>query len=113
MNNVVMFPLGYKTGFWRDGKQAIPDAAHREFVRSFAGQVKGKPTRQEMVDHLIQFPNHYIHEAFVYSGINALNVNQYRDLLLNSVSRPAQEGGGKTLIPFGFMRLWRAVAYPS
>lgn len=90
--NVTCIALGYKNGFWKNGKVTIPTVAERDFTWSFAGQLINKPTRQQMIESMKGVPNGHIHETFTWNDPNALSVDQYRDLLLNTIFVPCGTG---------------------
>lgn len=91
--NVIVFPLGYKRGFWRDREKKF-ELYPRKYVWSFAGQVTQKPTRKEMILELSKVPNFYIHETFDWGDRDskALNVAEYRNLLLDTIFAPCPAG---------------------
>lgn len=90
--NVTCFAIGYKKGFWADGKIDPPLASERPYTWSFAGQLVDKPTRQFMVNQMKNVPNYHIHETFTWNDPNALGVKDYRDLLLNTIFIPCATG---------------------
>lgn len=90
--NVFTFPLGYKTGFWKNfDKQKVINLP-RNYVWSFAGQINGKPTREAMINQMKKVPNHFIHEIYAWAGANSLPVDAYRNLLLQSTFVPCPTG---------------------
>lgn len=89
---VKMFALGYKYGFWQNAEKQIPDAFHRDFTWSFAGQITKKPTREAMIAQLKSVPNHHIHETFMWNDSKGLDVSTYRNLMLNTIFVPCPTG---------------------
>ncbi len=92
LENVHTIPLGYKRGFWQDGKKISHDSFHREYVWSFAGQIEDKPSRQEMISSLSRIPNCFVFETFAFADPNALTAIEYRNVLLNSIFVPCPRG---------------------
>jgi hypothetical protein len=90
--NVHFIPLGYKTGFWKHCTQQFKTAQDRNYVWSFAGQITQKPTRRAMINVMKRIPKYYIHETFAFGGANALTVNRYQDMLLDTVFVPCPTG---------------------
>lgn len=89
---VLTLPLGYKRGFWQDGPKELNNSFQREYVWSFAGQIEGKPSRQDMMYWLKQIPNHFIFETFAFGDPNSLPTIDYRDLLLKTIFVPCPRG---------------------
>lgn len=89
---ISIFPLGYKNGFWRDGRHAIKPADQRQFIWSFAGQINRKPNREEMLNQLKVFPNHFMYETFAWADPNALDAISYRNVLLDTIFAPSPIG---------------------
>jgi hypothetical protein len=90
--NIGIFPLGYKTGFWRNDHPIIKTADQRILTWSFAGQIQKKPTREAMIASLKVFPNYYIHQTAAWADPNALDVVNYRNMLLDSLFVPCPSG---------------------
>ncbi len=93
MDNVLIFPLGYKAEFWLNyPKPRFKKPSQRNYTWSFAGQVQRKPTREYMVAHLKTVPNHYIYEIAKWGDPNALKVDDYRNLLMDTIFAPCPRG---------------------
>lgn len=91
-DNVHVFPLGYKSGFWKHCSRQIKSASERSYVWSFAGQITKKPTREAMIQAMKRVDCYYIHETFAWADANSLAVNRYQDLLLNTIFVPCPTG---------------------
>lgn len=89
---VYTFPLGYKTGFWKNCSRYVKDSQYRNYTWSFAGQMIGKPTREAMLNAMKQIQNYHIHEIFTWADKNGLPVDAYQDLLLNTIFVPCPTG---------------------
>lgn len=89
---VTVFPLGYKSGFWKNNSPQLALSSHRDFTWSFAGQIAKKPTREEMISYMKAVPHFFIHETAAWADPNSLNASQYRDLLLNTLFVPCPKG---------------------
>jgi hypothetical protein len=89
--NMLFFPLGYKRKFWDDFNDQLKTLSSRKFIWSFAGQI-GKSTRQNMIQNMKKIPNYFIHETSNFNSADALPVNAYRNLLLDSIFVPCPRG---------------------
>jgi hypothetical protein len=90
--HVRFFPLGYKNKFWRDcPNKEIKDCAHRKYVWSFAGQIE-KTTRVSMITNMRKIENSFVHEIHSWNAANSLSVQEYRNVLLDSVFVPCPRG---------------------
>ncbi|HLB94310.1 MAG TPA: hypothetical protein VJJ81_03600 [Candidatus Babeliales bacterium] len=90
--NVLVFPLGYKTGFWKDCDKNLKPAIQRKYTWSFAGQSTGKQSRADMFKNMKQISNYFIHETYTWDDPNALKTNVYRDVLLDTIIVPCPSG---------------------
>jgi hypothetical protein len=92
-NNVLAFPLGYKERFWDNypKEMPIPPIRERKYTWSFAGTIQ-KTTRLAMYANMRKIPNHFVHEIPHFAASTMLPVNQYRDLLLNTIFVPCPKG---------------------
>lgn len=90
--NVYFIPLGYKTGFWKHCSREVKKAQDRTYIWSFAGQLTGKPTRTAMIQAMRHIPHHYVHETFIWDDKNSLPVDQYQNMLLDSIFAPSPIG---------------------
>jgi hypothetical protein len=91
-DNVHFFPLGYISGFKHYNPDQVKTSAQREYLWSFAGQIVQKPTRKAMIAAMKNVPNYHIHEIFAYHGPNSLPVDEYQELLLNTIFVPCPTG---------------------
>ena len=89
--NILFFPLGYKRKFWDGFNDQLKPLSSRKFIWSFAGQIK-KSTRKNMIQNMKKIPNYYVHETSNFNSADALPVNAYRDLLLDSIFIPCPRG---------------------
>lgn len=88
---VKCFPLGYKTGFWKNYPKQIKEARNRKYTWSFAGQIN-KSTRQDMISNLKKISKHFIYETQSFADPQALSTEKYRNLLLDSIFVPCPRG---------------------
>jgi len=102
--NVVMFSLGYKSGFWAGKSQPVVDCTHRKYTWSFAGEINGKPTRSLMLSQLRAIANHHVHEISCGTDPNSLSTTDYQNLLLNSIFVPCPAGWNMDTF-----RIWEAL----
>lgn len=91
-DNVYIFPLGYKAGFWKHCARSIKKAQERSYIWSFAGQITEKPTRAAMIHALQAIPKHYVHSIDYFAAPNSLPVDAYQNLLLNTIFVPCPTG---------------------
>lgn len=89
--NVYTFPLGYKSGFWRNCSKEIKGISDRIYTWSFAGQIT-KTTRIQMITQMEQIPNYFIHKIPTWGAPNSLPVDAYRNLLLKTIFVPCPRG---------------------
>lgn len=91
---VLVFPLGYGRGFWKDCDAIPRPASDREYVWSFVGQICYKPTREMMIDALKVVPHYKIHETTGWgiTSPQAMPVTEYRDLLFKTLFVPCPKG---------------------
>lgn len=91
-NNLIVFPLGYKSGFWKNRYSSIKEISYREYTWSFVGQVKDKPTRESMISAMKQIPSYFLHETFAWEDPQSLSVDEYKGILLKSTFVPCPRG---------------------
>ena len=67
----------------------------KPYVWSFLGQVKGKPTRENMLAELKQVRGeHFIHITEKWNDANQIDVQQYKQILSDSIFVPCPSGWG-------------------
>ena len=67
----------------------------KTYVWSFLGQVKGKPTRENMLAELKQVRGeHFIHITEKWNDANQINVQEYKQILSDSIFVPCPSGWG-------------------
>jgi hypothetical protein len=88
-NNVRFFPLGYQNGVATRASKPTTEA--REFVWSFAGDVK-KSTRARMMQAMEGVPRGRIHLTTYFRSTDALPVENYRQMIENSLFIPCPAG---------------------
>lgn len=67
----------------------------KPYVWSFLGQVKGKPTRENMLAELKQVRGeHFIHITEKWNDANQINVQEYKQILSDSIFVPCPSGWG-------------------
>ena len=67
----------------------------KPYVWSFMGQVKGKPTRENMLSELKQIRgNHFLHVTESWNDKNQIDVKRYKEILSNSIFVPCPSGWG-------------------
>ncbi len=91
-DNVYIFPLGYKAGFWKHCSRTVKKVQERTYIWSFAGQITEKPTRAAMIHALQTIPHYYIHPIDYFAAPNSLPVDAYQNLLLNTIFVPCPTG---------------------
>lgn len=89
--NVVMFPLGYKTKFWKGRSKQLNDVSDRKYTWSFAGRLD-HPARAAMISQMRKVPNGFIHQIHEWADKRSLSTKDYRDLMLNTVFIPCAKG---------------------
>ncbi len=89
---ILQIPLGYKTKFWADSpSKKSKKSSERQYFASFAGQLS-KSGRKEMAEHMRKLGHFFVHETSFFGSADALPVDQYRDLLMDSVFAPCPKG---------------------
>lgn len=67
----------------------------KAYVWSFMGQVKGKPTRENMLSELKRVRGkHFMHITEEWNDKNQINVQQYKQILSDSIFVPCPSGWG-------------------
>ena len=91
MPNVYFFPLGYKKGY-NDEKHLLHD--NRCYTWSFAGQIAGKPTRESMLNGMVEVDDESarIHVTTQWDDPNSLTTTEYRDLMNKTLLAPCPAG---------------------
>lgn len=91
--NIIAFPLGYKKDFWKNyaPNRPLPPLKDRRYNWSFAGSIK-KTTREAMYAQMKRVPQFHVHEIPHFAAANSLPVDEYRELLLNSIFIPCPRG---------------------
>lgn len=92
--NVITFPLGYGPGFWEGGKKEPGKVCAREYVWSFSGMVRNRPTREAMMKHMKKVPNYFFLETNDWGrkDQNSLTVSECRELMLKTIFVPCPGG---------------------
>lgn len=89
-DNIVMFPLGYKGGFWNNCSKDRAMDGSRKYTWSFAGQVRSN--RAAMMQEMKKITNNYVYQIYRWCDPNSLPVEKYRDFMLNSYFIPCPRG---------------------
>jgi hypothetical protein len=99
--NVITFPLGYGPGFWESRKKELSEVCHREYIWSFAGMVRFRPTRKEMINHMKKVPHYFFLETDSWGRNDpiSLTASECRELLLKTIFVPCP-GGWKNMDSF-------------
>lgn len=92
--NVVTFPLGYGPGFWEEGQKEAASACHRNYVWSFSGMIRDRPTREVMIHNMKKVPRYFFHETFDWGRADkkSLTVSECRELMLDTIFVPCPGG---------------------
>lgn len=89
---ITPFPLGYKKGFWEGlPDKSIPAASKRHYMWSFAGQIM-KTSRVSMITNMKKIPPYFVYETTTFADPRALPIDQYRDVMLDSIFIPCPRG---------------------
>ncbi len=90
--NLFSFPLGYKNRFWKNCPvKELKDSFARRYTWSFAGQIT-KSTRRAMIGNMIRIPKYHIHQTSAFASADCLSIEEYRDLMLDSIFVPCPRG---------------------
>jgi Exostosin family len=87
-------PLGYGPGFWEGGKEQPSPASDREYVWSFSGMVRRRPTREAMVNNMKKIPDYFFLETSDWGRRDpqSLTVSECRELMLKTIFVPCPGG---------------------
>jgi len=88
-SNVRFLPLGYKAGF--SNGEAIRPVTERRYVWSFCGDLN-KTTRGSMNQHMTALEPNYLHVTSGWDAPDLLPVEQYRDIMDQSIFVPCGQG---------------------
>lgn len=92
--NVITFPLGYGPGFWEGGKKEPGKACCREYIWSFSGMVRNRPTREAMINNMKEVSNYFFLETNDWGRKDqkSLTVSECRELMLKTIFVPCPGG---------------------
>jgi hypothetical protein len=83
---VLAIPLGPSARFVRaDGSQGMKAPQDRQYLWSFLGQIRSKPTRRAMIDAFASMPDGYLFETFRWNDPRRLTDSGYRGILSETV----------------------------
>ncbi len=92
--NVVTFPLGYGPGFWEGGKKEPGKACNREYIWSFSGMVRKRPTREAMINNMKKVSNYFFLETNDWGTKDqkSLTGSEFRELMFKTIFVPCPGG---------------------